>query len=129
VHTRFSASSSNTYVKNGTLFNITYGSGGVSGYFGTDTVGVGNLAAKSVSFGLTTVESGTAFLASKFDGICGLAYQSISVNGEIPLFQYLINQGQVSDPSFSFYLTNSADEEGSALILGGTDSAYYTGSL
>jgi len=74
IHNRFDASKSSTYVKNGTAFNITYGSGGVSGYFSTDSVTIGNLTAKSVSFGETLFESGAAFLASKFDGICGLGY-------------------------------------------------------
>jgi len=68
------------------LFNITYGSGGVKGRFDTDSVSVGNLTAKNVSFGEILSESGLSFIPARFDGICGMAYQSISVGGEIPFF-------------------------------------------
>jgi hypothetical protein len=43
LHKLFDADKSKTYVKNGTKFNITYGSGAVVGFLGVDTVGVGGL--------------------------------------------------------------------------------------
>ena len=64
---------------------------------------------------------GISFLAAKFDGILGLAFDSISVNHVEPLFQSLVRQGQIADNSFSFYLTKEPSAEGSELVLGGVD--------
>jgi hypothetical protein len=129
LHNTFNAADSSTYVANGTQFNISYGSGGVDGYFSTDSVTLGGLTAKKVSFGEITTEDGLSFVAAQFDGICGMAYQSISVDNEIPFFYYLVNQGLIQQNLFSVYLTQQAGSQGSVMILGGTDSTYYTGNI
>lgn len=51
---------------------------------------------------------GLAFLASKFDGILGLAFNKISVDNATPFFVKLFEQGVINDESFAFYLTNKA---------------------
>jgi hypothetical protein len=124
IHSTYNSAASSTYAANGTEFNITYGSGAVDGFFSTDTVAIGGLDATEVSFGEITTLSGISFLASQFDGIAGMAYQAISVDAEIPLFQYLINEHEVGNDSFSFYLSSST---GSALVLGGIDEQYAAG--
>jgi len=127
VHSTYKSSDSSTYTANGTEFNITYGSGGIDGFFSTDSVTLGGLTATDVSFGEATTLSGISFIASRFDGICGMAYQAISVDAEIPYFQYLINQGLVPEPSFSFYLGNApGSNDGSSMILGGIDASLAT---
>lgn len=68
-------------------------------------------------------------MASKFDGILGMAWPSISVNGLPLIFDLLFKQGLVEGNSFSFYLTRVPGANGSALVLGGVNPKYYTGSF
>ena len=126
IHKYYKSTASSTYVANGTTFNITYGSGGIEGFFSTDSVTVGGVTATNVSFGEATTLSGISFIASQFDGICGMAYQALSVDYEIPLFQYLVDQKLVATPSFSFYLSNTPGKNGSILVFGGIDPTLNT---
>ena len=107
LHKYFDSSKSSSYIKNGTKFNITYGSGAVEGFVGTDTVTMAGLKAQKANFGQITKLHGVSFLASKFDGILGMAFPEISVDHLEPIFDILVRQG-VCENSFSFYLTKKA---------------------
>ncbi len=124
LHKYFDSAKSSTYAKNGTHFNITYGSGAVVGYLGQDTTTVAGLTAKNSSFGQITKLEGISFIAAKFDGILGMGWPAISVERCPLIFDLLYKQGQVSSNSFSFYLTKKAGEEGSSLVLGGVNPSY-----
>lgn len=127
LHKYFDSAKSSTYKYNGTSFNITYGSGGVVGYIGQDSTWVAGLQAKNSLFGQVTKLEGISFIASKFDGILGMAWPAISVNRCPLIFDLLVEQGQVEGNSFSFYLTRKAGQAGSALVLGGVNTAYASG--
>jgi saccharopepsin len=127
LHQKYDHESSSTYKKNGSAFDIQYGSGAVSGYVSQDTVILGDMIVKNQLFAEITSEPGLAFAFGKFDGILGLAYDSISVN-KIPSFvTNAIDAGIISDPVFSFYLTDAEGE--SEAIFGGIDESKFKGKL
>lgn len=129
-HAKYDATKSSTYVKNGTTFNIEYGSGPVAGYESGDVLNMGGLVVPNQIFAEVTDASGlgAAYKLGKFDGILGLAFPILSVNKVPTAFQNLVEQNLVAQPQFSFYLGNSAKDFGE-LTLGGSDSSKYTGDI
>lgn len=127
LHSTYDSSSSSTYKKNGSTFEIQYGSGSLSGFVSNDVMSIGDLKIKNQDFAEATNEPGLAFAFGKFDGILGLGYDTISVNKIIPPFYQMINQKLLDEPVFAFYL--GRDEEGSEAVFGGVDKSHYTGKI
>jgi hypothetical protein len=121
-------SKSSTYHQNGTIFKIQYGSGPVAGVYSADDVNVGPFTIKDFTFAEVDDTSGLGlgYRLGKFDGILGLAWDSISV-GHVPtVMNKLVASGQLPQPVFGFYLGNNEPGE---LVFGGADSKHYTGDF
>lgn len=118
---------------------------------------VGGISVANQVFGISQSEA--AFMASMAaDGILGLAFQSIASDNVVPVFYNMVQQGLVSQPMFSVYLSGywnrmeicwlsachftlnscqtfvfllsySNSEQGSEVVFGGTDSNHYTGQI
>jgi hypothetical protein len=71
---------------------------------------------------------GPAYLIGKFDGILGMGWPSISVDGVKPIFQLMVEQKIVSEPVFAFYLPSTSGAAGE-IVIGGTDPRHYSGNL
>ncbi|KAJ9481816.1 Vacuolar protease A [Penicillium thymicola] len=130
LHSKYDSSSSSTYQKNGTEFEIRYGSGSLSGFVSKDTLQIGDLKVEGQDFAEATNEPGLAFAFGRFDGILGLGYDTISVNKMVPPFYHMINQKLVDEPVFAFYLGDAnKDGDNSVATFGGIDKSHYTGEL
>ncbi|KAF7732003.1 Vacuolar protease A [Apophysomyces ossiformis] len=128
LHEKYDSSQSSTYKRNGTEFSIQYGSGSMEGFISQDTVKVGDIAIRNQGFAEAVKEPGLAFAFGKFDGILGMAYDTISVNHVVPPFYSMIDDNLIDEPVFSFRIGTS-EEDGGELLLGGVDDSAYKGKL
>ena len=88
---------------------------------------IGDITINDQLFAEATSEPGLAFAFGRFDGILGLGYSRIAVNGITPPFYKMVEQKLVDEPVFSFYL---ADQDGeSEVVFGGVNKDKYTGKI
>lgn len=128
THTKYDHDASKSYEEDGQQFGIRYGSGSLSGYMSKETLTFGNIEVPDQPFAEATNLPGLAFAVGKFDGILGMAFPSISVNGAIPPVHNMIKQKLIDQGLFSFYLPSSSNEKGE-LDIGGIDEKKYTGEI
>jgi len=125
-HSIYTHDKSSTYVENGTKFAIQYGSGPVSGVYSRDDVAIGDQILKNYLFAEVDDTSGlgVGYRLGKFDGILGLAWPAISVDGVPTPLEAMV--ASLDEPCFAFALGDEADGE---LVLGGVDDSKYTGEF
>jgi hypothetical protein len=130
-HKKYQASKSSSYVKDGRNFSIQYGSGSLTGVLDADNVGWGPLNIPNVTFAESEQEPGIAFVEAKFDGVLGMAWTAIAVDGVTPVFQEGVKKGQIDNGQFAFYLgdANANPPTDGELVLGGYDPNHYTGDI
>ncbi|KAI3370112.1 hypothetical protein L3Q82_024901 [Scortum barcoo] len=125
-HLKFNSSASSTFQAGTEPFYISYNSGFVSGSIGYDVIKISDIYVEHQIFGLTDSEA-VSVDSVPWDGILGLAFPGDGLKGGTPLFYSMWNQGKIPQNMFSMYLSSSIED--SMLILGGTDSSYYNGSM
>jgi Eukaryotic aspartyl protease len=72
------------------------------------------------TFAEATAEPGLTFVAAKFDGILGMAFGAISVDGVATPITNMLQQHLLEQSLFSFHLKRGS-ADGGELILGGVD--------
>jgi hypothetical protein len=122
THKTFNGSKSSTYTKGTKDFQIQYGSGGIKGTQSTESATFGGVTAASMGFGEIVSVKGPTFYVSQMDGIVGLGYDQISVNG-IPTF-LSSSDLDAKDRGFGFYLKNNPEE--SYMTIPGFETEGYT---
>jgi len=128
-HNLYHHAKSSTYGENGTEFKIQYGSGPVAGFYSTDRMSIGGIDTADYLFAEVTDVSGLGlgYTIGKFDGICGMGWDSISVDGVQTPLQALLASGKMTEPVFAFHLgKDGADGE---LTIGGVNSAHFSGDF
>jgi len=129
-HSRYDHSASSTYAANGTVFDIEYGSGPVAGVYSRDDVSIAGVYLDNYLFAEADDVSGLgpAWAAGHFDGICGMGWNDISVDGVQTPLQGLVESGKLSQNVFAFYLGAGSSPDGE-LVLGGVNPAHFSGSF
>jgi len=126
-HNYFTPTDSSTFLTSNEPMNVIYGDGTYSNCtLGEDTVTFGGVAVKKVVFAqCPNVEMGADY--SGYDGLVGMAYQSLAEDYTPPIFQVMYEDGMLESGSFSMYLT--PEDEGSVMFLGGIDMDYAAGEF
>lgn len=99
----------------------------MEGFISNDVVSIGDITLKDTDFAEATSEPGLAFAFGRFDGILGLGFDALSVNGVVPPFYEMVNQKAVDEPVFAFYL--GTEDKQSEAVFGGIDESHYEGEI
>ena len=122
LHSRYNAKKSSTYTPDGREVDLEYGSGSCKGYASADMVDIGGISA-NMTFAEMTTEGSISFVAAKFDGILGLAFQNISVDLIPPPLQVLYENKQIDNYTVAFKL-GELGEDGEMTIGGYNPNAF-----
>uniref|UniRef100_A0A8D1T0H1 Peptidase A1 domain-containing protein n=1 Tax=Sus scrofa TaxID=9823 RepID=A0A8D1T0H1_PIG len=128
THNTFDPFQSTTFRFPGFIVELQYATGAVTGFLGYDTIQVGDLIIKDQAFAISQSEDDVVFENAAFDGIMGLSFPSMAIEGTTPIFDSLMNQSLIAQTVFAFYLSSNA-QEGSVVMFGGVDKKYYKGDL
>ncbi|KAJ2698808.1 aspartic proteinase precursor [Coemansia sp. IMI 209128] len=128
VHSRFNHSASDSYVTSHLPFSLNYGTGGLIGQVGSETLQVGNVSAPGLHVGLAT-HMGRFFRTTQFDGVFGLGFPKLSrIQADPPLYT-MIQEGLLEKPEFSFWVREGKNGQhaGGEVVLGGVNERRFEG--
>jgi len=118
--------SSESAEHDGMTFRFAYTEGTiVKGFRYTDKVTIAGFTADPQTFGSVTSYTSKLPVEGYAVGLLGLAFPSVSRFGEDPLFQSLVSQNSLTNPTFSFKLSSS----GAEMYIGGTNDILYNGVI
>jgi len=113
---------------------FSYGSGGVVGSLVYDDVYIEGAPGEHIVVRVQTFASvykqanGSDFFSKgKFDGIMGLAFPALGIEGEPTILQSLVDQNLLEKPMFAFALSKPGSP--SDLVLGGYHEDAFSGDL
>jgi len=66
---------------------------------------IGRFKSENQAFGLSQSEPVKELENAFFDGVLGLGYPSLAIQGTTPVFDNLRKQGQIPEPVFALYLS------------------------
>lgn len=126
--TKYNQETSSTFARDGRRFQITYMGGPVSGNLVEDTISFGGYLVQNQTFAQITnpLGLGLSYLDGGYDGVFGLAMDALSAAGSVTPFHHLIQQHDLHEPVFAFYIGGDSPGE---LTVGGTDPSHYEGQL
>ncbi|KAK9503217.1 hypothetical protein O3M35_011835 [Rhynocoris fuscipes] len=129
LRNKYDASRSSTYIKNNKPFDIKLGSLDLKGKLSTDLFHINQVNVTNVTFAEISDMPWILFF-SKADGVVGLAFADVAVDGVIPLFYDMIKQGLVDQRIFSFYMNRDpASPKGGTIMFGGVEKRHYLGNF
>ncbi|XP_055700342.1 lysosomal aspartic protease-like [Phlebotomus papatasi] len=130
IHERYDSTKSTTYKDNGTEFSINYGVGSMQGFLSQDHVNIAGLNIENQVFAEAVTLPGSAFVTTRFDGVCGLGFHTLAIDDVIPPFYNMYSEGLIEKPVFSFYINpDPLSKSGGEVIFGGSDPNLYTGNF
>ncbi|XGW29275.1 hypothetical protein V3C99_008805 [Haemonchus contortus] len=135
-HQKFNCSQSSTCTQTYQFIPLQYGSGSAQGYVDTDVVCFGTnhqyCTNNQQGFLCAMQEPGDAFADKPFDGILGMAWDSIAEGGVAqPMTQIFANQAICPEAVFAFWLNRDLFNNviGGELTLCGIDPTHYQGTI
>lgn len=106
---------------------ITFGTGKISGHCVRDDICVGEACVKA-DFMQSTEESDHPFANFHFDGVLGLAMDSLAQSPEFSMMNRLQQSGMLKSPIFSVFLSDS-DQETSEITFGDAKEEHMASEL
>eukprot|EP01057_Protomagalhaensia_wolfi_P002311 Protomagalhaensia_wolfi_Nauph_80__2310@NODE_250_length_3057_cov_227_021537_g186_i0_p1_GENE_NODE_250_length_3057_cov_227_021537_g186_i0NODE_250_length_3057_cov_227_021537_g186_i0_p1_ORF_typecomplete_len569_score117_63Asp/PF00026_23/5_4e91TAXi_N/PF14543_6/6_6e12TAXi_C/PF14541_6/3_4e03TAXi_C/PF14541_6/0_00023PAC3/PF10178_9/0_25_NODE_250_length_3057_cov_227_021537_g186_i013133019 len=129
-HSKYNPDKSSSAKADGRGFEIAYGSGSVRGNLTIDKLEIGPIENNDQTFGSISDASGLGmtYILSKFDGIFGLGWPSISVARMKPPIVEFAKKKVIPAAIFAFHLGGKNKEDGE-LTIGGYHSEDVTGPI
>ncbi|VDM23635.1 unnamed protein product [Toxocara canis] len=127
----FNGAKSTTYRQYDGTWRIKYGAGMAAGFRGLDKIDLGGMNF-DVVFGQATILDTVIASNKNFDGILGLAFQSISVDNTLPPFLAAVEQKVINESIFTVFLRKAGQPvlaNGGVYTFGAFDNVNCEGEI